>query len=177
MEYLERLTKSIESLEDNTDKISKIPELLKAMKDLTEEIIKEKDAIFDSEKKLDVLKEAIMKESNNLADLTEENNRVFETMITTIKDEFLKNKKDNIEAVDSISTRLSNKLSVTESNIQTVMNNKLSEVEGNVNELKNVVQECNRNVVKIRNTANQIRIIAIISVVMGIAGIIVGIFV
>ena len=147
------------------------------MKDLTEEIIKEKDAIFDSEKKLDVLKEAIMKESNNLADLTEENNRVFETMITTIKDEFLKNKKDNIEAVDSISTRLSNKLSVTESNIQTVMNNKLSEVEGNVNELKNVVQECNRNVVKIRNTANQIRIIAIISVVMGIAGIIVGIFV
>lgn len=132
MEYLDRLGNAIQSLENSSDKLSKIPELLVATEGLIEEVVEEKDVVEKSYKELDKLRIGMEEQNEELSKLTEENKRSLDHTIAVVKEELLKNKKENIEAIDSVTTIVSNKLSVSESNLQSVLGEKIKSSENNL---------------------------------------------
>lgn len=188
MEYLERLKKSIESLEDNSVKLSKVPELLTSVKGLTEEIIDEKKEIINSQKDLNIIKSNILNETKKVEKLTEDNIKYFDQTIATVKEEIIKGKKDNIEVVESISTRMNNKLDVSESNIQTTFNTKMSIIENEIKnsiiknsksieeEIQNIqikLDQYNQQINVIHNNIKQIQIIVIFTLITTILGLLI----
>ena len=60
--------------------------------------------------------------------LTENNSKQFEEIITIVKEELVKTKKENIEAIDSILITLGNKISLLDSNVNTKIDLKSSEL-------------------------------------------------
>lgn len=147
MNYIDRLTQSIEELEENSKQLSEISDLLKSIKGLTNEIIDEKKEILICKDQNDKIYDEISTEVSNLKDISQKNELVFQNITNTIKEGIIKSKSENIEAMESFSTSISSKLTIFESNIVSEIINKLSLTENAL--LSNIKDELEKN--KIEN--------------------------
>ena len=87
---------------------------------------KKEDSYFREQ--IDGLLSEIKLETEAVTKLTENSSKQFEEIITIVKEELVKTKKENIEAIDSISTTLGNKISLLDSNINTKIDLRSSEL-------------------------------------------------
>lgn len=147
MNYIDRLTQSIEELEANSKQLSEISDLLKSIKGLTNEIRDEKKEILICKDQNDKIYDEISTEVSNLKDISQKNELVFQNITNTIKEGIIKSKSENIEAIESFSTSISSKLTIFESNIVSEIINKLSLTENAL--LSNIKDELEKN--KIEN--------------------------
>lgn len=131
MEYIERLKQSLSSLEESADKLSKIPELISLTGGLAEEFVGEK-------KELDKIKDDIEENTKTIKSLTEKNEKILDTTISTVKEELIRNKKETLEAVDSISITISNKINVLDSNLDAAISLKANDIQ---NTTKQIVED------------------------------------
>lgn len=128
MDYLERLNAAIADLQNNADRLAQISELISLLAELTNEVREEKQQLSENQKQIDGLLSEIKLETEAVTKLTENSSKQFEEIITIVKEELVKTKKENIEAIDSISTTLGNKISLLDSNINTKIDLKSSEL-------------------------------------------------
>ena len=128
MDYLERLNAAITDLQNNADRLAQISELISLLAELTNEVREEKQQLSENQKQIDGLLSEIKLETEAVTKLTENSSKQFEEIITIVKEELMKTKKENIEAIDSISTTLGNKISLLDSNINTKIDLKSSEL-------------------------------------------------
>ena len=175
MEFLDRLSKSIECFEDSADKISQVSELLTVVRKLIEEIENENEKLEESKQKIDQIKNDISKETQAVEQLIRQNDDRFEKTIITLKEELLKSKKENLDAIDSILAAISNKLTVTQSNIEAVFTNKSSNIE-------KILRDSSEDISELKKKILQIKTLVLISVTtsilgfVGIAGIVISNF-
>lgn len=192
MEYIDRLLKSIELLEGDADKLSKLTEVISSVAGLTEEVRIEKEKLQESQKQLKEVIVDIHNETKSVSELSENIQREYEKVITVLKDELLRNKKENIECIETISTTVANKLMVTESNITTSFISKISAVESNINtKIEDGIKERNKQIKgletkseehkekleNMQSVVKHIRIAVILSIVIGVINILVSILV
>lgn len=128
MDYLERLNAAIADLQNNADRLAQISELISLLAELTNEVREEKQQLSENQKQIDGLLSEIKLETEAVTKLTENSSKQFEEIITIVKEELVKTKKENIEAIDSISITLGNKISLLDSNINTKIDLKSSEL-------------------------------------------------
>ena len=128
MDYLERLNAAITDLQNNADRLAQISELISLLAELTNEVREEKQQLSENQEQIDGLLSEIKLETEAVTKLTENSSKQFEEIITIVKEELIKTKKENIEAIDSISTTLGNKISLLDSNINTKIDLKSSEL-------------------------------------------------
>ena len=128
MDYLERLNAAIADLQNNADRLAQISELISLLAELTNEVREEKQQLSENQKQIDGLLSEIKLETEAVTKLTENSSKQFEEIITIVKEELVKTKKENIEAIDSISTTLGNKISLLDSNVNTKIDLKSSEL-------------------------------------------------
>ena len=128
MDYLERLNAAITDLQNNADRLAQISELISLLAELTNEVREEKQQLSENQKQIDGLLSEIKLETEAVTKLTENSSKQFEEIITIVKEELIKTKKENIEAIDSISTTLGNKISLLDSNINTKIDLRSSEL-------------------------------------------------
>ena len=128
MDYLERLNAAITDLQNNADRLAQISELISLLAELTNEVREEKQQLSENQEQIDGLLSEIKLETEAVTKLTENSSKQFEEIITIVKEELVKTKKENIEAIDSISTTLGNKISLLDSNINTKIDLRSSEL-------------------------------------------------
>ena len=128
MDYLERLNAAIADLQNNADRLAQISELISLLAELTNEVREEKQQLSENQEQIDGLLSEIKLETEAVTKLTENSSKQFEEIITIVKEELIKTKKENIEAIDSISTTLGNKISLLDSNINTKIDLRSSEL-------------------------------------------------
>ena len=128
MDYLERLNAAITDLQNNADRLAQISELISLLAELTNEVREEKQQLSENQEQIDGLLSEIKLETEAVTKLTENSSKQFEEIITIVKEELIKTKKENIEAIDSISTTLGNKISLLDSNINTKIDLRSSEL-------------------------------------------------
>ena len=128
MDYLERLNAAIADLQNNADRLAQISELISLLAELTNEVREEKQQLSENQKQIDGLLSEIKLETEAVTKLTENSSKQFEEIITIVKEELVKTKKENIEAIDSILITLGNKISLLDSNVNTKIDLKSSEL-------------------------------------------------
>ena len=128
MDYLERLNAAITDLQNNADRLAQISELISLLAELTNEVREEKQQLSENQEQIDGLLSEIKLETEAVTKLTENSSKQFEEIITIVKEELIKTKKENIEAIDSILITLGNKISLLDSNINTKIDLRSSEL-------------------------------------------------
>ena len=177
MEHLKRLEESLAVLENSADKLSQIPQLLKGIIDLTNEIQKEKDEFSSKYSELENIKTIMEKQSKDICDYIEAEKKTREEFITTMKSILIQNNKENIEVYNALSTTISHKVEVTGNNLNTSISTgmtKLSEnIAGTEAKIEQSFETLNADV-KETNTMIPIvfrtQILVIVAIVVGVAG-------
>lgn len=177
MEYLKRLEESLAVLEDSADKLSQIPQLLKGIIELVNEIQKEKDEFSKKYSELENIKTIMEKQSKDICDYIEVEKKTREEFITTMKSILIQNNKENIEVYNALSTTISHKVEVTENNLNTSVSTGVAKLSENIAGTDAKIEQSFETLnVDVKETKTMIpivfrtQILVIVAIIVGIAG-------
>ena len=125
MDYLDRLTNSIDELEKNAFELSRISDLLLAIRELIKVVQEEKDEIKGCKDDNIEICARITKEVEKLEKISDNNEILLQNILNTIREQLIKNKKENIETVESLTTSISGKFSIFETEIESAIKEEL----------------------------------------------------
>ncbi len=149
MEYIERLEKILNDLENNSGKLAEVPEITKSVKELIALFQESGDAIVQSTTALRKNEQQLREGLEELRGVLKKEQESKDELINTVRTALTSNNKEQLDAVNSINTIISNKISVVESNLTA----KTTEID---NGIKRVESKSSENSVKLDGTISGI---------------------
>lgn len=175
MEYLKRLEESLVLFEESADKLSQVPQLLKGIIDLTNEIQKENAEISKTYSKMEEFKRVMEKQTKEICDYIDAEKKTRDEFITAMKNTLIQNNKENIEVYNSLSTTISHKVEMVENKLDVAVSQGVEKVTNNIAETNTKLEEkfevLNTDVKEIKNTIPLVlrtQILVIVSIAIGI---------
>lgn len=137
MDYIERLEKSLVELEEGAGKLSNIPELIHAISELITIYKDGTNTIEQSGERMSELENALSEKIDELEVAVKKEQESRDELINSIRTTLTSNNREQIEAVNSVTTLVNNKVAVVESNLGV----KIAEIDNESKKLFGVVQE------------------------------------
>lgn len=149
MEYIERLEKTLEELENNSGKLADLPELVKGVNELIGLYHEANESVEKSRESLNQIEDQLKERIEELQKALKLEQETKGELLNNIKSVLTANNKEQLDAVNSITSVVNNKIEIAESNITV----KATEID---NETKLINTKVSENGIKIDNVAKDI---------------------
>lgn len=177
MEHLKRLEESLVVLENSADKLSQIPQLLKSVIDLVNEIQSEKSDLTKSCDELRKIKSTIENQSKDICNHIEEEKKTREEFITTMKSILIQNNKENIEVYNALSTTISHKIDMVGNQMDNTVSDGVEKLSKTIIETESKIEQSCENIhVDVKETKTimpvvlRTQILVIVAIIIGVIG-------
>lgn len=183
MDYLDKLENAISDFEENSGKLSDIPVLTENVKNLVTIYKDGAEEFNDSQKRASELNEKMESAIGELQKALELEQQSRDELLNSIKAAMIENNKAQIEAVNSVTTLVNNKVSVAESNLTVKareIENGVSSLEGKVSENGTKIDKTASDVTDIKTVIPAIKrtqIFAVLAVIGSIASCVIGVLI
>jgi len=147
MEHIERLEKVLSDLESNAGKLSSLPELVQGIKEIISLYKEANDSINQSGIELKEIEKVLNERLEDLQKTLKVEQESKDELMNSIRSILTSNNKEQLDAVNSITTVVGNKISVAESNLTV----KATEIENGV---KHVELKATENETKLLGITN-----------------------
>lgn len=117
MEYIERLEKSLSELENNSGKLASLPELVKSIKELISLYQEAGETFNQSGKGLKEIESSLKNRLEELEKAIKKEQEHKDELLNTIRSALTANNKEQLDAVNSVTTVVGNKITIAESNM------------------------------------------------------------
>lgn len=154
MEYIDRLEKTLGELENNSGKLANLPELVKGVNELialyretNESVVKSKESLDEIEVRLRERIEELNKELKLEQDAKDE-------LLNNVRSVLTANNREQLDAVNSVTSVVNNKIAITESNIivkTTEIDNDLKLISARVAENSTKIESLHEDISGISN--------------------------
>lgn len=177
MDHLKRLEESLAVLENSADKLSQIPQLLKNVIELVNEIQSEKSDLTRSCDELRRIKSAIENQSKDICNHIEEEKKTREEFITTMKSILIQNNKENIEVYNALSTTISHKIEMVGNQVDNTVSDGVAKLSETIEKTESKIEQSCENIhVDVKETKTimpiifRTQILVIVAIVIGVIG-------
>jgi chromosome segregation ATPase len=137
MEYIERLEKTLDDLERNSGKLSNLPELVKGISELIDLYRESNSSTEKSQQQLDAIADQLKESCEELLKALKTEQETKDELLNTIRTILTANNKEQLDAVNSVTSVVNNKIAIVESNIEV----KTNEIDNNVKKTSSKVDE------------------------------------
>ncbi len=154
MEYIERLETTLAELENNAGKLSNLPALVKGINELIDLCRVANSSTEKSQEQLDLLNNQLKEKIEELQKILTVEQETKDELLNNIRSALTANTKEQLDAVNSITSVVNNKIAVVESSISV----KTAEIDNGIKQNNSKLSE---NGTKLDSISNDISSVSV----------------